>query len=64
MCLLQKKFKRLKRVIDDDSDEADEGDGRDRIANQIFQGSDVSTYIFLRDFISGRTNHSKSTSVI
>ena len=46
MCLLQKKFKRLKRVIDDDSDEADEGDGRDRIANQIFQGSDVSIYIF------------------
>lgn len=42
---LQKKFKRLK--LDDDSDEGEEGDGRDKIANEIFEGSDVSHHSLL-----------------
>ncbi|CAL4063268.1 unnamed protein product, partial [Meganyctiphanes norvegica] len=33
---LQKKFKRLKRIEEDDSDADEDGDGRDRIANEIF----------------------------
>ncbi|CAL8137322.1 unnamed protein product [Orchesella dallaii] len=39
----RKKFKRLKRIEDEDSDQEDaqdQGDDRDAIANQLFEGSD------------------------
>lgn len=42
MIILQKRFKRLKRIEDDDSgneeQEGDEGEDREAIANQLFEG--------------------------
>lgn len=41
--------------MDEDSDDANDGDGRDEIANELFHGSDVSSGIsyYLKLYILG-----------
>lgn len=45
---VQKRFKRLKRMQIEDSDDegaADDGMDREVIANQLFEGDDVSNFV-------------------
>lgn len=60
---LQKRFKRLKRAVEDSDGEEEEDPGMDRdvIANQLFDGDDVSLTLYDQHFSHKRKkqNHEK-----
>jgi len=51
---LQKRFKRLRRIEDEESEEEQEeekGDGKEAVANKLFEGSGDVSFQFLSPYI-------------